>query len=300
MKILLLGKNGQVGWELAGLLPAYGTVVALGRSELDLMDFDAVIETVRRIKPRLIINAAAYTAVERAEREPQVAMAINGIAPGVLALETRRLGAALIHYSTDYVFDGRKNTPYTEQDLPAPLNTYGLTKWAGELAVSQVGAPHIILRTSWVYSSRGQNFLRTMLRLAREQEILRVVNDQVGVPTWSRYIARVTMRILQLGGSDPVGFLQQYGGIYHLTAAGQTTWYDYACFLLAADPARHEQRLKQILPISSREYASKVIRPAYGVLGCDQLARLLGLPVPGWQAGVEQCLKESLTWRRGA
>lgn len=300
MKILLLGKNGQVGWDLARLLPDCGTVVALGRAELNLADPGAVIETVRQVKPQVIVNAAAYTAVERAEREPQEAMAVNGIAPGVLAREALRLGAALIHYSTDYVFDGHKSEPYSEQDLPAPLNTYGLTKWAGELAISQVGAPHIILRTSWVYSSRGSNFLRTMLRLAREQEMLRVVHDQVGIPTWSRYIALATVRLLQLSRSDPAGFFQQQGGIYHLAAAGQTTWYDYACFILANDPARHEHRVKRIVPVSSQEYGSRVMRPAYSVLDCAKLAGLLGLSAPCWQVGVEQCLKESLTLRLGA
>jgi dTDP-4-dehydrorhamnose reductase len=189
-RILLTGKNGQVGWELQRTLATLGEVVTLDRQDLDLADPDSIRRVVREHKPNLIVNAAAYTAVDKAEEESDLAMVINGTAPGILAEEAKRLSAAIIHYSTDYVFDGSKNTPYTEEDAPNPLNVYGRTKLAGERAIQAVGAPYLILRTSWVYGMRGKNFLLTILRLARERNEIKVVNDQIGAPTWSRIIAQ--------------------------------------------------------------------------------------------------------------
>ncbi len=196
-RILITGTNGQVGFELLRSLAGLGTVIAAGRDELDLADPDAIRRTLRDTKPGLIVNAAAYTAVDKAEAEPELALAINGVAPGILAEEAKRLGAALIHYSTDYVFDGSKGAPYTEDDAPRPISAYGRTKLAGEHAIQAVGVPHLILRTSWVYGARGSNFLLTILRLAKEREELSIVDDQIGAPTWSRAIAMATAGILE-------------------------------------------------------------------------------------------------------
>ena len=203
-RILVTGRNGQVGFELQRNLAGRGQVVAVGRDEMDLSDPDAIRRVVREAKPDLIVNAAAYTAVDQAESEPELALAINGVAPGILAEEAKRLGVALIHYSTDYVFDGSKAAPYTEEDEPRPINVYGRTKLAGERAIQAVDVPHLILRTSWVYSARGKNFLLTILRLAREREELSIVDDQIGAPTWSRAIAMATGGILaHLGYGQP-------------------------------------------------------------------------------------------------
>ncbi|MDO9064018.1 MAG: dTDP-4-dehydrorhamnose reductase, partial [Sulfuricella sp.] len=227
MKILLIGKNGQVGWELQRTLATLGDVVAIDRQGMDLANPDSIRSAIRIIRPDLIANAAAYTAVDKAESEPELAMAINGIAPGIMAEEAKRLGAAMIHYSTDYVFDGTKTSPYTEEDAPNPLSVYGKTKFAGEQAILAVGIPHLIFRTSWVYGLRGRNFLQTILRLAKERDELKVVDDQIGAPTWSRMIAEATSQILAqsfLPLTPHPSLLTQYGGIYNLTAAGRTSW----------------------------------------------------------------------------
>nr|WP_255210519.1 dTDP-4-dehydrorhamnose reductase [Methylogaea oryzae] len=223
MNILLTGKDGQVGWELQRALAPLGKVVAVGRDALDLADADGIRRVVRDVAPRLIVNAAAYTAVDKAESEPELAMAINGIAPGILAEEARRLGAGLIHYSTDYVFDGAKQGEYAEDDTPNPVSVYGQTKLAGERAVSSSGAEHLIFRTSWVYGLRGRNFLLTMLRLARERAELRVVADQVGAPTWSRMIAEATAIVVARWYEHSAGDATPrpksgLSGIYHLAA----------------------------------------------------------------------------------
>ena len=196
MKILLTGKNGQVGWELQRTLTTLGDVVAIDRKGMDLANPDSIRNTIRAVRPDLIVNAAAYTAVDKAESEPELAMAINGIAPGIMAEEAGRLGAAMVHYSTDYVFDGTKTTPYTEGDILNPINVYGKTKLAGEQAVQAAGIPHLIFRTSWVYGLRGRNFLLTILRLAKEWDELKIVDDQIGAPTWSRMVAEATATIL--------------------------------------------------------------------------------------------------------
>ena len=195
-KILLTGKNGQVGWELERSLQPLGQVIAFDRSGLDLASPDSIRAVIREVKPELIVNPAAYTAVDKAESEPDLAMAVNGVAPGIIAEEAKRLGAALIHYSTDYVFDGTKAEPYTEDDVPKPINVYGKTKLAGEQAVQAIGVPHLIFRTSWVYGMRGKNFLLTILRMAKEKDELRIVDDQFGAPTWSRMIAETTAQVL--------------------------------------------------------------------------------------------------------
>lgn len=283
--ILLTGADGQIGWELRRTLAPLGRVAAVGRAELDLTDPGGIRDAVRALAPRLIVNAAAYTAVDRAEEEPALAHGVNAEAPGVLAEEAARTGALLVHYSTDYVFDGEKRSPYVETDAPAPLNAYGRSKLEGEEAVRASGAHHLILRTSWIYGARGSNFLRTMLRLAREREELRVVSDQTGSPTWSRMVAEATA--LALGslpaGGDPLAGAPAVSGTYHLTAAGETSWHGFAERILATDPRREEQRCRSVVPIATAEYPTPARRPARSVLSCDRFADAFGLRLPHWE-----------------
>jgi len=300
--ILLTGRTGQVGSELLRLLPKIGEVVAPDRNELDLLNPDSIRSAVREIRPEFIVNAAAFTAVDVAETQEPDAYAINANAPGVLAEEAKKIGAAVIHYSTDYVFDGSKKTPYDESDSAAPINVYGKTKLAGEQAVCAAGVPHLIFRTAWVYSTRGRNFLRTILRLATEKEELRVVRDQFGTPTWSRDIAEATVKILaQLTsqGSSVANSFSRVSGIYHLTAAGETTWFDFARAILeeAAHPSpaiewfdeatrRRSLITRQIIPITTSEYPTRASRPLYSVLSNSRLRQTFGIELPHWRTQV--------------
>ena len=276
MRCLLTGPTGQVGWEVASRLAALGEVVALDRTALDLADGDAIRARVRELHPDVIVNAAAYTAVDRAESEPDRANAINATAPGVLAEEAKSLGALLVHYSTDYVFDGTKVAPYTEEDAPNPLSVYGHTKLAGERAIQASGCRHLILRTSWVYASRGHNFLLTMLKLGGERPELRVVDDQRGAPTWARDIAAATVTLL---AKPP-------NGLFHLTAAGETTWHGLACEIMrlaGRTPVVHRTR--------TAEYPTAARRPANSVLD-NVRVRAAGIVMPGWEQSLAKCLAE--------
>ena len=292
MNILLIGKNGQVGWELARTLAPLGRLTALGSRELDLTDAEAIRQTVRHLGPDLIVNAAAYTAVDRAQQERETAFAINAEAPRVLAEEARHCDAALVHYSTDYVFDGVKGAPYQEIDLPRPINVYGESKLAGERAIEAAGVPHLILRTSWVYGLRGRNFLLTILRLAREQDRLRVVDDQIGAPTWSRAIAEATTAILAQahahGGIRAL--LQDKGGLCHLSAGGQTSWWGFARTIVETAPGL--ARRPPVEPIPSAQYPLPAPRPAYSVLDNGHLARSFGIALPEWGTLLTLCLKD--------
>jgi dTDP-4-dehydrorhamnose reductase len=290
-RILLTGAAGQVGWELARSLAPLGEVVPLSRSELDLADLAAVRDVVRTIRPGVIVNAAAYTAVDRAETEHRLAFRVNAEAPGALAEEAARIGAALVHYSTDYVFDGTSRRPYTEADEPNPLNVYGESKLAGERAVAAAGGSHWIFRTSWVYATRGSNFLRTMLRLAREREELRVVDDQTGAPTWAAEIARGTAEVI--GGLRRGEPERQEGGLYHLTAGGETTWYGFARALLDADPDRGARRCTSLVPIPSSEFPTPARRPAYSLLDNAAIRRDLGVELPHWSLSLSRALAPS-------
>ena len=291
MRILLTGKNGQLGWELQRALSTLGEVTALGQADMDLANPDAIRKICRDLQPNLIVNPAAYTAVDKAETEPALAMAINGTAPGIMAQEARRLGAALIHYSTDYVFDGNKNTPYTEQDIPNPQNIYGSSKLAGERAIQSVDVPYLILRTAWVYGRRGKNFLLTMQRLGREKPLLKVVDDQIGAPTWCRLLAEATAQIVAqgLGRGDVAGYIRQHSGVYHMTCAGQTSWHGFASAILG----REAGVIAQLQPIPSVEYPTPAARPAYSVLDNAQLAQTFGIALPDWMAALEMVLAES-------
>lgn len=292
MKILLTGRNGQVGYELERSLQALGEVVALDRNQLDLADLDRVREVIREIKPALIVNPAAYTAVDRAESEPELAMRINGEAPGVMAEEARRLGASIVHYSTDYVFDGSKTGAYTEDDMPSPANVYGRTKLAGEQAIQASGVPHLIFRTSWVYGARGKNFLLTVRRLAQEREELRIVDDQCGAPTWCRTIADSTAQALaRMTAKDSrrgidQDLLRRWSGVYHLAAQGQTTWHGFAQTIVA-----HWSTEKKpvVTPIATSEYPLPAKRPANSVLCCDRLIENF-CRLPEWESALSLCL----------
>ncbi|HYD82223.1 MAG TPA: dTDP-4-dehydrorhamnose reductase [Paucimonas sp.] len=298
MRILVIGKHGQVGHELERSLQCLGEVVALDRRQMDLADLDQVRETIRAVQPRLIVNSAAYTAVDLAESEPALALRVNGEAPGVMAEEAARLGAAVVHYSTDYVFDGSKQDAYAEDDTPCPLNAYGRSKLAGEQAVQASGAAHLILRTSWVYGARGRNFLLTVQRLARERSELRIVADQRGAPTWCRTIADATAHaVAQLIGADREKTMlkdairrdvwQELGGIYHLTAQGQTTWHGFAQAIVAA---MHEEKKPCVVPISTREYPLPAMRPANSVLSCERWSRRF-CRLPEWETALRLCLE---------
>ncbi|MBI3441821.1 MAG: dTDP-4-dehydrorhamnose reductase, partial [Proteobacteria bacterium] len=247
------------------------------------------------IKPGLIINAAAYTAVDRAESEPELAMTINGVAPGILAEEARQLSAVMVHYSTDYVFNGNKDSPYVEDDSPDPINVYGKTKLEGERAIQAVGIPHLIFRTSWVYGTRGKNFLLTILRLAKERDELRIVDDQVGAPTWSRMIAEATAQILaQL--YSPIthhrSFFTQVSGTYHLSAAGQTSWFGFA--KTALEHARRDQGggVARLIPIPASDYVASAKRPKNSLMSNRKLNAAFNVTAPVWTASLERCLSE--------
>ena len=278
MRILLTGRNGQVGWELAGALAPIGEVVALDRASLDLGDADAIRRVVREVRPDVLVNDAAYTAVDRAESEAEIANRVNGVAPGILAEEARQLGALLIHYSTDYVFDGEKDAPYTEEDRPNPLSTYGHSKLAGEIAIQASGCRHAILRTSWVYSSRGANFLRTILRLARERPELRVVDDQFGAPTSAIAIARATAAILRNPCSD---------GLFHMSAGGSTSWHGFAQAIL-----EHESPSTRLLPIPSKDYPSAARRPRNSLLDNSRLQQRFGIVLDDWRTQLAEVLAQ--------
>jgi dTDP-4-dehydrorhamnose reductase len=278
-RILLLGKNGQVGWELERTLAPLGAVMAVDLPEVDLADADGVRRLVREARPEIIVNAAAYTAVDRAESEPDLAMAINGIAPGVLAEEAKALGSCLVHFSTDYVFDGENRQPYIETDPPNPLNVYGKTKLAGEEAIRLVGGSYLILRTSWVYSLRGDSFVTKVLAWARTQQVLRVVNDQVGCPTWARMLAEVTGLVLARG----VEYVEERKGPYHVAGGGYASRFEWAKAILDLEPRRDEQIVKEILPASTSGFPTPARRPSFPVLDCSSFERSFGLSLPGWQ-----------------
>jgi dTDP-4-dehydrorhamnose reductase len=287
-RILVPGKTGQVGWELQRALAPLGTVIALDRSGMDLASPDSIRRAIREHRPQIIVNAAAYTAVDKAESEPEPAMQINGVAPGIMAEEAKRLGAVLVHYSTDYVFDGTKKVPYVEDDSPNPVSGYGRSKLAGEQAIASSGAPHLIFRTSWVYAARGQNFVRTMLRLGRERSELRIVDDQVGAPTWARFIADATAQVLgQFGdGSKAIG---DRAGIYNLTAAGTISWYGFASAIFAEAKAQLGMTPPKLIPISTAEYPLPARRPANSCLDNSKLTRTFGLTPPRWEGMLAAC-----------
>jgi dTDP-4-dehydrorhamnose reductase len=277
--ILLIGKQGQIAWELQVTLATLGNVTVLGSQDLDLNNPDRIVACVKSIQPQIIVNAAAYTAVDKAESEPELCMSINGKAPGILAELARESQALLVHYSTDYVFDGSKTSPYVETDPTNPLSVYGASKLAGERAIVEVDCPHLILRTTWVYGSRGKNFLLTILRLAAEKSELKIVADQVGAPTWSRSIAEATSQIVAQCHRDR----SSIKGLYHLSAAGSTSWHGFASEIVSQYRALYPEQtltIEQILPILTSEYPTPAQRPANSVLDNSKLLRDFGIQLP--------------------
>jgi dTDP-4-dehydrorhamnose reductase len=279
MKILLLGKNGQLGWELQRTLAPLGPVVALDFEELNMEDFDAVRKRIRELRPQVIVNASAYTAVDKAESEPEKAYVINGEIPGILAEECVLLKAALIHYSTDYVFDGRKGRPYIEMDTPNPLNIYGKSKLAGEQAIQKAGGAYLILRTAWVYSLRGDSFITKVLGWARQNETLRIVDDQISNPTWARMLAEFAALIL-VQGKDLIG---ERRGLYHLAGTGHTSRFEWARKILELDPRKEEQICKEILPALTSDFPTPAERPLCSALKCTLFQDVFGICMPSWQ-----------------
>ena len=296
MKILLYGKNGQLGWEQQRSLAPLGELVALDRHSAglcgDLSNLQGLAETVQCVRPDVIVNAAAHTAVDRAESEPELARTLNALAPGVLAQEAHKLGAWLVHYSTDYVFDGSGNTPWLESDVPAPLSVYGRTKLEGEQLIQAVCPRHLIFRTSWVYAARGGNFAKTMLRLAQERESLSVIDDQFGAPTGAELLADVSAHAIRQVLQRP-----QDAGLYHLAASGETTWNRYAKHVLV-QAERSQSAIKivanEVKAVASSAFPTAATRPLNSRLDCSRLQATFGLSLPPWQHGVDRMLAEIL------
>ncbi|VWC85791.1 dTDP-4-dehydrorhamnose reductase [Burkholderia lata] len=288
--ILVTGVNGQVGFELLRSLQGLGRVVACDRSMLDLSDLDRVRSVVRELKPSIIVNPAAYTAVDKAETDVDAARRLNADVPRAFAEEAARLGAALVHYSTDYVFDGTKAGAYVETDATNPQNVYGLTKLEGEQAIAATGCAHLILRTSWVYGRRGKNFLLTMLKLGSERPELRVVADQVGAPTWSKTIATATAHVVaQALAADDADWWARRSGVYHFTAAGATSWHGFAEAIFAEAMG---ERAPKVLPIPASDYPVPAKRPSNSRLSHDKLSEAFGLRLPDWADALKLCLSE--------
>jgi len=302
--ILLTGKTGQLGSELHRLLPGLGEVIAPDSKELDLREPKKIRQIMRNVKPQLVVNAAAYTAVDAAETDESNALAINADAPHFLAIEAKNIGAMLVHFSTDYVFDGSKKTPYLETDPVNPLNAYGRTKLAGEQAIRDSGAIHLIFRTSWLYATHGRNFLLTILRLATERQELKIVDDQIGAPTCAADLAAATTTILAalMAGAKSQLISPDLAGTYHMTAAGQTTWYEFAKAILE-ETASTRQNLpwltsatkgrriiaRRVLPISTQAFGSPTHRPAYSVLSNARLKEAFGVTLPAWRTQLQKC-----------
>ena len=277
MRILLTGRNGQVGWELERVLQATGELCATDRTSLDLSDNDAIRRTVREVKPDVIINAAAYTAVDKAEAERELATQINAVAPGVLGEEAKCLGALLVHYSTDYVFDGNKRSPYTEDDAPNPLSHYARTKLGGERTIWASGCRHLILRTSWVYGPRTRNFYRIIADKARANEQMRMVDDQTSVPTPARFLALSTSRLLEAENE----------GLLHLVPTGESTRYRFACEVVTVTRSR-----SSVGPARTSEFPAAATRPSYSVMANRRAAKILGMAIPAWEAALRTAITE--------
>ncbi|MGH3626871.1 MAG: dTDP-4-dehydrorhamnose reductase [Sciscionella sp.] len=294
MRILLIGKNGQIGWELLRSLSTLSEIIAVDRTDLDMTTEASIVRVVREVRPQLIVNAAAYTAVDQAEDEVDLAFSVNATAPAVLAKEAQQLGAGLIHYSTDYVFDGADGVPYQENASCSPLGVYGRSKLKGDQAILNSGAAYFIFRTSWVYCLRGKNFYLTVLRLAARDGRLRIVQDQIGAPTWSRIIAQATAQIIAqcfsplAGGSDEnKRRMWDRRGVYNMSAAGNTSWFGFARSICAR---RFPQA--EVVPITSKEYKTAAQRPAYSVLCGDKLKTVFGIALPAWDESLEQIMEE--------
>lgn len=292
MKIVLIGKNGQLGWEFQQLLPALGEMVALGREDLDVSNPDAVQKTLLELQPNLIINTSAYTEVDLAETQRELAEKINALAPASMAEAARKLGAVFIHYSTDYVFDGKASQPYSEQAATNPLNVYGSSKLLGETHIQQSGDAYLILRTSWVYSLRGNSFVNKVLGWSRKNKSLKIVSDQIGCPTWARMLATLTCQAVFNNGGDLFDSLRARRGIYHLAGSGYTSRFEWAQQILANDPKRTEQLVQTLEPVSSLEFPTPAVRPLFSALNCEKFAAAFGLRPPHWEESLKLAMAE--------
>jgi dTDP-4-dehydrorhamnose reductase len=305
LRVLLTGKKGQIGAQLAVLLARLGEVIAFDRQELDLSNPDRVRRAIREVQPNIIVNAAAYTSVDQAEKEEQQARIINVDAPALMAEEAKRIGALLVHYSTDYVFDGSSSLPYSETDQPNPISVYGQTKLAGEKAIRAVGTPYLIFRTAWVYGTTGRNFLLTILRLATEREELKIVCDQLGAPTWSHEIAKGTAKVLLEISRQGQEAISKIGGIYHMTAAGKTSWFEFAEAILEEasqmprgipwfETATKGQPMvtRRVTAIPTAHYPTPARRPAYSVLSNSRLKQDFRLELPVWSSQLRAVFAE--------
>ena len=290
-RVLILGAQGQLGIELQKAFQGgAGEVVALGRQSCDLANPETIRKAMAEVNPTIVLNAAAYTAVDRAESEPELAMRVNGEAPGILAEEARRINALLVHYSTDYVFDGSKNEPWVEEDAVNPLNEYGRSKLAGEQNIAQAGGRYLIFRTSWVYSPHGTNFLRTMLRLGRERDQLRIVNDQIGAPTTAAALARATRAVI-----DGLDTNENWSGIYHMTCAGETSWYGFAQEIFRRVPVPKQKNWPDVVGILDTEYPTPAKRPKNSMLSNAKLYARFGVALPSWQDALGETLQTMRT-----
>jgi dTDP-4-dehydrorhamnose reductase len=291
MRILLIGNSGQLGWELERCLLPFAELLAIDYPAIDLADVHATRQAIHHFNPVMVINAAAYTAVDRAETEPDIANSINAIAPGVIAEEAENIGAAFIHFSTDYVFDGLQGTPYVETDAPRPLNVYGRTKLAGEQRVQQIGGAYLILRTSWVYSMRRDSFVNKVLNWARSQSTLKLVTDQISAPTWARMLAQVTSHLVLLGGEAIVDWVRHHHGLYHLAGSGYCSRFEWGQEILRLDPYKEEQVITTLLPALTHEFPTPASRPQFSALNCDLFMQTFHLQLPDWKYALKLALE---------
>jgi len=290
-RILLFGRKGQLGWELQRTLATLGELTAVDYPEIDLEHPESGRDLIRQVHPQVIVNAAAYTAVDQAETEQERAWNINAIAPGLLAEEARRLNAVFVHYSTDYVFDGKKGTPYIEEDTPNPLNFYGRSKLEGERLVQEAGGISLILRTSWVYSLRQQGgFVGKVLQWSRQRETLRMVNDQIGNPTWARMLAEITSQVLARGEK----YIHERAGLYHLAGSGFASRFEWAQMILELDPHRQEQTVTDVIPAQTTDFPTPAERPLFSALECSRFGHIFNLALPPWQKALRLAVDEPL------
>ncbi|HSB67076.1 MAG TPA: dTDP-4-dehydrorhamnose reductase [Anaerolineales bacterium] len=291
MRILLLGNTGQLGWELERSLAPLGELSACDFPALDLADPQNIRQMFHECQPDLLVNATAYTAVDQAETEPELAQAINSIAPGVMAEEALQHHSAFIHYSTDYVFDGHKGTPYIESDSPAPLSVYGHSKLAGEQAIQQIGGAYLVLRTSWVYSLRRDSFVNKVLGWARKQEKLKLVSDQVSGPTWARMLAEVTSQLIIQSSEDWMGWFLQHHGLYHLAGSGHCSRFEWGEQILQLDPHKEQQIVRKLVPAKTAEFPTPAERPLFSALNCDLFNQTFHLQLPDWKHALKLAME---------
>jgi dTDP-4-dehydrorhamnose reductase len=291
LRILLLGNTGQLGWELDRTLAPLGELNACDYPTIDLTDEKSLRQLIRDHQPDVLVNAAAYTAVDRAEAEPELAKSINSLAPAIMVEETKHIGAAFIHFSTDYVFDGLKGAPYLESDLPKPLSVYGSTKLVGEQAVEQIGGSYLTLRTSWVYSLRRENFVSKVLSWSRTQSTLKLVTDQISGPTWARMLAEVTSQLIILGRDDPNGWFSEHHGLYHLAGSGYCSRYEWAQQIIQLDPQKDQQVVRELLPAITTDFPTPARRPLFSALNCDHFFQTFHLQLPDWTAALKLAME---------